>query len=258
MKLTHVLVLAFVLALTSSALSQKVLQKPYKEWSRDEASKVLTDSPWASQYQSEEGLIAAQQLQQARESNDNNRGTYRGNQGAVDAPVPIYVRLHSSLPVRQATIRLRQIGANYDKLSPEEQAKFDESTAKFLECSVCNDYYVVTLSKFSHSSTSVTEGIFQSLKLEDLKGKVFLVNDRNEKLELTQFTPPKGATDSAALFFKRVNDKGEPFFLPTDKQVKLTFANDFRDSTSNPYGKLVPRALEFKVSKMVADGKLIF
>lgn len=258
MKFSFLVILLLTLFVAPATFGQKYLQKPYKEWSKDDAGKVLSDSPWATTYQSEEGLVAAQSQQQARDSSDNNRGTYRGNQGRVDPPVPIIVRLHSALPVRQASVRLSQIASNYDKLNSEEQAKFDMSTAKFLECGICKGYYVVTLSKFPHSSMSVTEGLFQSLKLEDLKGKVWLVNDKGEKLELTEFTPPKGATDAAVLFFKRTNDKGEEFFLPTDKEIKLSFATEFRDSSSNSYGKLVPRTLEFKVAKMVADGKLLF
>ncbi len=258
MKFSFFVILLLTLFIAPATFGQKYMQKSYKEWSKEDAGKVLTDSPWASSYQSEEGLVAAQQQQQARDSADNNRGIYRGNQGRVDPPVPIYIRLHSALPIRQATIRLRQLATDYDKLNSEEQAKFDEATSKFLDCAICKDYYVVTLSKFSHSSMSVTEGLFQSLKLEDLKGKVWLANDRNEKLELAEFTPPKSATDNAVLFFKRTNDKGEAFFAPTDKEIRLMFANEFRDSSSNSYGKLVPRTKEFKVAKMVVDGQLLF
>lgn len=258
MKLSFLVTVFLTLLIAPAAFGQKYMQKPFEEWSKEDAGRVLTDSPWATQYQSEEGLIAAQSLQQARDANDNNRGTYRGNQGRVDPPVPIFIRLHSALPVRQATVRLRQIAANYDKMNPEERAKFDESTAKYLQCAVCTDYYVVTFLKFPHSSSGVTEGLFQSLKVTDIKGKVWLMNDRDEKLELMEFTPPKGSSDPAVLFFKRTNEKGEPFFSPTDKQVRLMFANEFRDNTSNPYGRLVPRMTEFKVSKMVVDGKLLF
>ena len=257
MKFRHLAYLVFTLLLISPCYGQKYLQKPYKEWNTEDVRKILSDSPWATQYQSEEGLVAAQQQQQARDQSDNNRGSYRGNQGRLDAPMPVTVRLHSALPVRQAMIRAQQLGANYDKMTADEQKKFDDSTVKFLECAVCAGYYVITLTKFKDTSTTVTDGIFQSLKLEDLKGKVWLLNDKDEKLENTQFTPPKSSTDSAVLFFKRTNDKGEAFFSPTDKLVRLAFSNEFRDN-ANAYSKLVPRAFEFKVSRMLLDSKLEF
>src|SRR5687768_140435 len=160
MKYTPAFLFLFALLVTSTAYGQKFMTKPYKEWSQDEAIKVITDSPWASEYQSEEALVAAQQVQQARESADNNRGIYKGNQGRLDIPVPVTLRLHSALPVRQALTRLRQIQAGYDKMSADDQKKFDDSTVKFLECAVCKDYYVVTLSKRKDSSaTGISDGI---------------------------------------------------------------------------------------------------
>ena len=259
MKLAHILVFALALVFTSSAFGQKLLQKSYKEWNKDEVAKILKESGWALEYQSEEGLIAAQQEQQGRDSNDNNRGSYRGNQGRVDIPAPITIRLHSALPIRQALVRMQQLGANYDKMNAEEKLKFDDQTAKFLECGICKQYYVITIAKWKDTSTSVSEGIFQTLTLDDLKGKIWLANDKDEKLELAQFTPPKGAADSAVFFFKRTNEKGMPFFTSSDKQVRFVFANELRSSNVNAYSKLIPKSFEFKVSKMLSpSGELEF
>jgi hypothetical protein len=259
MKLTIVLVLILAFAFTSSAYGQKFLQKSYKEWSQDEVAKILKDGPWSGEYQSEEGLIAAQRVQQARESADNNRGSYRGNQGRLDIPVPITIRLHSALPVRQAMVRLQQIGANYDKMSAEDKQKFDGQTAKFLECAICENYYVVTIEKWKDTSSTVSEGIFQTMTLADLKGKVWLVNDKDEKLELEQFSPPKSAVGQAVFFFKRANEPAAPFFTSRDKQVRFVFSNELRNSDVNAYGKLIPKSFEFKVAKMLnSAGELEF
>jgi hypothetical protein len=165
------------------------------------------------------------------------------------------MRLHSALPIRQALARAQQIGAKYDSMSQEDKKKFDESTAKFLACAICTDYYVVTLIKIKDSSGKVDDGIFQTLKAEDLKGKVWLVNDRDEKLELAEFTPPKGAGDAAVFFFKR---PATPFFNTTDKQIRFMFANELRQSGNNAYASLIPRTFEFKVSKMVVGEKIEF
>ena len=262
MKYTRVLfLLGLAFFVVSPAVGQKFLQKPYKEWSQDDAIKVASDSPWANQYQSERGLDQAAIEQQRREQADTRlSGSDRGNQTRPNMPVPVIVRLHSALPVRQAIVRLQQLNAKYDKMSAEEQQKFDESTSKFLQCAICKDYYVVTLTKWKDSSTSgITDGIFQTMTLEELKGKVWLVNDKDEKLELAQFTPPKSGSDSAVFFFKRADANGTPFFTPSDKLVRFMFANELRNNNVNAYSALIPRSFEFKVSKMLsADGKLEF
>ena len=259
MKFTHIFVLVFALLVASpAAFGQKFLQKSYKEWSKEDATKVLTAFPWSDQYQSERGLDAAAIQQQRREQSDTRlSGRDRGNLGVTGAPIPITIQLFSALPVRQALVRLQQINLGYDKMNDEEKAKFDASRTAFLDCKICKDYYVVTLTKYKDTSTTVSNGIFQTLKLSDLKGKIWLENDRGERREMTEFTPPKNETDSAIFFFKRTDDSGTPFFSPSDKLIKLMFSNELRDN-KNEYSYLIPRVFEFKVPKMVVDGKLEF
>ena len=258
MRFTNICVLVFALVITLPAFGQKHLQKPYTEWSKDEAMKVLTDFPWSDEYQSERGLDVNSRLRQAREQADTNiSGSNRGNQGAQGVPPAVTVRLFSAMPVRQAFVRLQQIDAGYDKMNGDDKAKFDASKVSFLECKICKDYYVVTLTKFKDAAISVSNGIFQTLKLSDVKGKIWLENDKGERRELTEFTPPKGETDKATFFFKRTDDAGQPFYTANDKLIKLMFSNDLRDNTSE-YSLLIPRLFEFKVQKMVVEGQLIF
>jgi hypothetical protein len=258
MKSTHIFVLVFALLIASPTLGQKLLQKSYKEWSKEEAAKVMNDLPWANRYQSERGLDAAAIQQQRREQADTRlSGAERGNLGVTGAPIPVTVRLFSAMPIRQAMVRIQQLNAGYDKMSSDEKAKFDASRAAFLDCKICKDYYVVTLSKDKDASTTVNNGIFQTLKLADLKGKVWLENDKGERREITEFTPPKSETDAAVFFFKRTDDAGVPFYAPSDKMVKFMFSNELRDN-KNEYSDLIPRLFEFKIAKMLVDGKVEF
>lgn len=259
MKLISLTLVLFVIGLASPAFGQKYLQKPYTEWSVEDVTKMLNDSPWSAKYQSAEGNAAAQMQQQARESADNRlSGTDRGNLGRGSIPPPVLIQLYSSLPLRQAIVRGRQLGAKYDKMNAEDKAKFDASTAGLLKCPLCTDYYIVTLTKVKDGSERVDDGIFQTLTLDDVKGKVWLVNDKDEKLELFQFTPPKGAGESAVFFFKRKRDDGSLFFTPTDKSIRFSFANEFRSVNNNAYALLVPKMWEFKVAKILVDGKVEF
>src|SRR5215204_6595253 len=138
MRFTQICVLVFALVVALPTFGQKYLQKPFTEWNKDEASKVLTDFPWANEYQSERGLDANAQLRQAREQADTNiSGSNRGNLGAQGVPPPIVIRLFSAMPVRQAFVRLQQIEVGYDKMNKDDKAKFDASKASFLECKIC-------------------------------------------------------------------------------------------------------------------------
>lgn len=263
MKYNKLTLLVLVFCLSFTAFGQKYLEKPYNKWSKDEALRVLNDSPWAKGYQSPAGLAAASQNQTAREQADQvirptAGNQQRGSSARTVQPAPVTIRLHSALPIRQAMVRMQQIGAEYDKMSEADRAKFDESAKGFLNCAICQSYYVVTMVKAKNASgQSVEEGIFQSMILENMKGKVWLTNDKGEKRELVQFTPPKSESDAAVFFFKRTDDNGAALLSPETKTLKFVFANEFLDSR-NPYSSLVPRNFEFNVSKMVMENKVEF
>jgi hypothetical protein len=244
-----------------TAFAQK-MDKPFQKWSKDESIKLLSHSPWAQTYQSEAGIAAASRDQAVREQADFGRGrnTAPGTAGSSrgNNPIPVVVRLHSALPVRQALIRLRQIQANYDKMGEQERADFDKSTEGFLKCSICQTHYVVTLTRFVDTSGQVIEeGVFQRMSLDQLKGNLWLLNDKGERRELVQFNPPKSVTDMAVLYFARQDQKGNPFLTPESKKFELGFNSGFLGS-GNPYGSWLPIRFEFNVSKLVVDNNLLF
>jgi len=264
MKLNKFILFVFLCCLSVAAFGQnveKTLQKPYQKWSQDEALKVISAKPFADQYQSEKSNNVMAQVGNLNGQAQNNiGGSYRGtgNQDRVLGAAPIVIRLHSSLPVRQAQVRLRQIQAGYDKMNDEQRKKFDESQKIMLDCAICKDYYVVTITKFKDSSaTSVDDGIFQTMKLDNFKGKVWLTNDKDEKRELVQFTAPKKAGEPAVFYFKRVDEKGNPLLTTDSKTLKFVFSNDLLE-IDNEYSYLLPRLFEFNVAKLIIDNKVEF
>lgn len=251
-------VLMCALAVTASA--QKVWEKPLQKWSKDEALKILNASAWAQTYQSTAGASAAAQQQIAREQSQNVSGGGSNPRSVARnfGPPPVTIRLHSAMPIRQAMIRLRQIDAGYDKMDEKQRADFDKSTKGFLDCSICQKFYVITLAKFKDSSgQTVDEGIFQRMSLEQLKGNVWLTNEKGERRELVQFNAPKNASDLAVFYFARADDKGIPFLTAESKKFEFVFDNTFLDSR-NPYSPFLPRRFEFSVSKLVSDGNIMF
>ena len=243
-----------------SVCSQKTIERPYNKWGKDDAIKILTESPWAKTYQSPAGSANAAATQIAREQSQsaNSGGSDPRSVSRNFGPPPVVMRLHSALPIRQALVRLQQIDAGYDKLNDTDKAAFDAGRKKFLDCSICKDYYVVGLIKFTDSSgQSIEEGVFQGMTFEDLKGKVKLVNDKGEERELVQFNAPQTFRDQAVFYFKRTNDAGTPLVTSASKEVKFLFDNSFL-GTQNRFAYLVPRTFEFKVSKMTVGDALVF
>ncbi len=252
-------VLIFAL-MAASASAQKIPDKPFTEWSKDAAQKLTTESGWAKTYQSTESKAAADARNVRREQRDtvNSGGGNPGSVSRTGGNMPIVIRLHSAQVIRQATVRLQQIFAKYDKMSDTEKAAFDTSRKVFLECGICKDYYVVTITKFTdNSGEQVNDGIFQDVKLDDIKGQVALVNDHGERRELIQFTPSKGAGDSAIFFFKRLDESGKPLLSADSKELQFTFTQTFIDWNRRDFG-LYPRRFEFSVPKMIVNGEVMF
>lgn len=258
MKFTRIFFIATLFCVPLTALGQKFLEKPYTKWSEEEAMKVISNKPFADQYASEgtESLLGA--IENARGQSDNRLGGQeRGSQARTRSSQPVVIRLHSSTPVRQAMVRLRQLQANYDKMSADDQKKFDAGQATLLTCAICKDYYVVTMVLWKDTSPgAVNLGLFQNMKLEDFKGKMWLQNDKGERREVEQFTAAKGGGDMSIFFFKRVDDKGNPLITPESKTFKVIFDNYLRTNTAD--GGRIPPNFEFQVSKIVVDGKVEF
>ena len=243
-----------IFCMAATVFGQKHLEKPYQKWTKDEASKTLSSSPWTQQYRLSGDLPDIAQEQQRRDqSSVGERVTPAYN---IDTS-PLQIRLHSALPVRQALVRLRQIQNEYDRMSDDQKKKFDESTSILLNCAICADYYVVTMMKLKTARKDVADGLFQEMKFEDFKGKVWLANDKGGRREVAQFTPSKGAGDMAIFFFKRTDDSGKALITPENKEFKLVFDESLRDGHIL-FMPILPPSFEFKVAKITIDGKVEF
>jgi len=219
MKFNKNKLLLFVLicSLNITLSAQKTLEKPLHKWSKEDAIKILNTSAWAQTYQSPEASALAAQQEMSREQTQTaNRGGNDPKSTARNFGLPpVIIRLHSALPIRQAIVRIRQIESGYDKMDEKQRADFDKSMQGFLNCPICKNFYVVTLTKFIDSSGQyVDEGLFQRMGLEELKNNVWLVNEKGERRDLVQFNPPKTAGDMAVFYFARVDDKGVSFLTP--------------------------------------------
>lgn len=234
---------AFILlGLTSYA--QKPWETDWKTLDRKEALKIINDSPWAKNYNNIEVSFAFTDL---------NRGGFDEGGQLGPAP-PIVVRFYSSLKIRQALLRLRQIGDNYDKMNDSSKKVYDERSAGMLECDNCKNYYVIIVQQpveENNKKSLVADG-FRDETLANLQDKIYLENDKKQTRQLGQFGAPKSYNDSAIFYFPINEDKGQP--LITKDTKKFTF----KIKRGLFHGKQYMQDVEFNISKMLIDGKLDF
>ena len=222
--------LALVLTCSTVARAQdSFMGKPYTEWSKSEANKVLNDSPW----------VKTQEV--------------RIPQGGANAPLDFKytLRLRSALPIRQALVRLRQLEAKYDKMSAADKAAFDEKVKGLLECPACADNYVISLSSKSESYPNA-DAVFDVLKtatLPALQKYVYLANDTDARRTLVHFTAPKAAGGEAMFFFPRLDEQGQPLFSPTSKKLLFRMSDRNAGASTN---------FEFDISKIVVNSNVEF
>ncbi len=259
MKYGRFFLIICVFAIVSSTFAQKTMEKPFSTWSRDESIKILSDSSWATMYRSNVGTASADAANAARNQADNRlAGAERGRSERSGGPAPVVIRLHSALPVRQALTRLNQIAAGYDKMNEKGKADFDESARKLLDCAICQGYYVVTITQVPNPSGQfVEEAIFQGMTHEEMKGNIWLENDKDEKRELFQYIMPQKRGDSAVFFFPRKDEKGSIFLTSDNKDFSFVFKPTFL-TANNRYAHLVPRKFDFKLSKITVGENLMF
>lgn len=257
-KVLLILILTLACAIPLSA--QKFLTKPYTEWSKDEALKVATDSAWAKQFSSVDAAagVDARAATRARMDSVNSGGNRAGSVSATLGSLPVTIRIHSSLLVRKALVRLQQIEIKYDKMDDSKKAAFDASKKGFLDCAICKDYYVVTLTRYIDSSgQSIDQGMFAAIKPEEIIGKVSLINDKGERRDLIQFNPAKSGTDSAVFYFKRTDDNGNPLVTKDTKDLEFVFSGEFMQWEKR-YAGQYPKKWEFDIQKMIVDGNVSF
>lgn len=248
-----------ILVVGSTGLAQKVLEKEVDKWSKKDALEILNDSPWTRMHQSIQGAASASASEALRAQSDNRlAGAERGSSARTGAPPPVLMRLYSGLPIRLALTRLNQIGSDYDKMNDENKAKFNADGKKMLDCAICQNYYVVTLMQVPNpSGQSVEEAIFQGMTTEQMKGNIWLKNDKGEIRELAQFIAPQKRGDSATFFFPRKNDKGEVLLTKDNSDLSFVFNANFL-TANNRFAYLLPRQFDFKVSKITRGDVVVF
>lgn len=223
-------------------------EKGYRQWSQKECRKMLENSPWAKRYTlSGVYIVPVSEASPAPERRTNPWIRY-------------LVQFHSALPVRQALVRWSQLASDYETMSPEQRQEFDAQAERYLAASFPE---IVLLNVGFSSNTQEwlrdLDNYWKKQTTETLRNFVFLIAHGGEKIPLLQYVPPRGGSSEFQLAFPR-RYQGKPILIPEDKAIKLELPPPPMEPGHPDRRHAFPMhvLVEFKVKKMLVDGKLVY
>ena len=229
--------LVTLLLVVSIAASQ---QKPWNEWTKAEADKILNHSAWG-QTQTETDTTEMVYTPTTQGGNSTStrseaiRGTTdrqsinnnRASQGATNQPISVnyHVRLMSARPVRQAIMRVIELG----------ETKPDPQLLKGLRSFVDRDFseYIVVAVAFDSTDGRYSGPVlqaFSSATVGTLKNRTYLERRDGKRLFLMDYQNPINDGLGAKFIFPRVVDERNflsaesgsvRFYSEVNNQIKL-------------------------------------
>jgi hypothetical protein len=222
-KISIVSAIALLVALTTSA-SDFWLTKDWKQWSKDECSALLTESPWVHTWRS----------------------------GDLGSEIVCAVQLRSSLPVRQAIVRQLQFEQKYDKLSADQRSSFDSQAAQILNRTY--DDTILVQVDFAGDSTRILPDLHAYVERSGGSLNAALITDDGTSVPPTKVDwNPK--VSGFVLRFPRLTN-GVPTVKEGQKRFTVQFQIPFAGvATSSPTRHV---HVEFDLGKMLVGEKLSY
>lgn len=211
----------------------------WTEWSKKDAEKVLTSSPWA-QTQVETDVTEMFYTPTSPLRGAPNSSS-RAQQGATNQEVSLsyHIRFFSARPIRQALARLYQIQENPN----EEELKGLQDFANAVPSNVI--IVAVTYESTDKRAMGRLLQLFGSAITASLKNKVYLERKDGTRLFLQEYVPPGKDGFGARFVFPRFVDE-RPFIKEDTGEVR--FYAEFPES--------VKLNMRFSVSPMVYNDRL--
>ena len=258
--LRKVMSAVLVAAAVAAGAEAQRLSKPWTEWTKKDAEKVLNDSPWgqtqvetdtsemfytpttqgqASGQTSGRGAAAAG-ASAAAAGSGQSLGSGRAVEGALNqsTSVKFFVRWLSAKPIRQAMARevaLREGG----QLTPALRAFVDSPSDK-------RAVIAVTFESSDQRFGGKVMQTFNTATTATLKNSTYVERKDGQRVFLTEYVPPQHNALGAAMFvFPRTYREG-PLLTPESGEVR--FVSEF--------SKSLKLDMKFKVSEMIYGGRL--
>ena len=225
------ILLTVCLMVAGSVAGQKKI-KPWKEWSKNDAQKILTDSPW-SQRQVDMDFVEPTPLTRPRDSSID--ATLKQNEGMTSN-----IRFFSARPVRQAFVRMMQLQTK--ELTPDMLARLNT----FAEAPSENLIVIaVAVENPDANMLGKAMQIYRNATTTKLKSTTYLERSDGKRVFIEEYTPPGKDGFGARFIFPRMLD-GKPFLTPEFTIVR--FVSEL-DAT-------IKLRMDYKVNEMMLDGKL--
>lgn len=239
-------VISFLAALALSAALATVVgqkkDKPWTDWSKKEAEKMLTESPWAqTQTDTDTSQMFYSPTSDPRTMGSSSNDSSRLSQGATNQSVNVsfHVRFFSSRPIRQALARLMALQQQMPPDVLEKLKAFGElkSTSSII--------VTVSFESTDQRYSAIVMKAFNSAITATMKNDSYLQRSDGKQLFLEEYVPPGKDGFGARFIFLRELD-GKPFIA--DKTGEIHFYAKYPD------GIKVDR--RFKIADMIYQGEL--
>jgi len=230
-KLPVVVFLTIFLTAAGFVVGQNQM-KPWKEWSKNDAQKVLTDSPWAHQ-QVDQDFVEPTPLTRPPDASIDSR--LKQNEGMTYG-----IRFFSARPVRRAFVRMIQLQRK--DLPPDTMTRLNTFAEVASDDSII---IAVTIENPDANMLGKAMQIVRNATTTEIKNTTYLERSDGKRIFLDQYTPPGGDGFGARFIFPRMLD-GKPFL---DTEIaSVRFVSDL--------GNSVKMNMTYKVKDMMLDGKL--
>jgi hypothetical protein len=237
---------ALITTLLAAGVMAQKQPKPWGDWSKKDAEKILNDSPWGQTYTETD----TSQMFFSPTSDPNTRGqtsndNSRLRQGATNTEVHVnfHIRFFTAKPIRQALVRLMEVNQpNLPKETIERLNTF---------ASLQSNELIIVAVAFDSTDQRYSGPVMQafgSVTTDLAKNNSYLERKDGKKVFLTEYVPPGKDGFGARFIFPRVVD-GQPFLSADSGEVR--FFTEYRVGSN-----AIKLDRRFKVADMMYDGQL--
>ncbi|MDT7604974.1 MAG: hypothetical protein QOF61_2971, partial [Acidobacteriota bacterium] len=230
---------ACLLALSLSAQDKK--EKPWTEWSKKDAEKILNDSPWG---QTQTATDTSEMFYSPTGTPTVRPGPTAGQRSVDGATnqaggVKYHIRFFSARPVRQALVRSMMLN-----MKTQPDAATMERLKNFAELQ-SNESIILAVTFESTDQRYGNEVMqsFNSAVTSTLKNTTYLERSDGKRVFLSEYVVPGKDGFGARFIFPR-NLDGKPFITADASEVR--FASDVASGLN----------MRFKIAKMSYNGEL--
>lgn len=150
--------------------------KPYTKWSQADATRLLTNSPWAKTTTMRTGIVSGR------------GGVQNVADAQVEPTIQYAISIRSAEPIREANARMAYITRKYDKMDDAAKKEFDDKWNKYLETKF-PDTLVIAVNYESNVPDTDRQltNYFQAQTLETIKSTTALILADGTRVEPTAF-----------------------------------------------------------------------